>query len=830
MKKTVLSDDLSLESDHLAVLFDRKTGSMTALRNKLTGESYTVTHDEFEFFAVEFQLAQSQCIMQSCTTTEDRFTAEYRHDGMAITVSYRLFLHFIEKRIVVVGDRDFGLKKLTISSPEFSNTPFCLFLPYRYQGNVTFFGRTSAGGFFAGVEIPGDTSALEGNRITLAYRPGLKVKAGERLENEPAYFGVYKRKTEESDVSWEYLGGTAYLLPLQSESEAMLSMVATLLEPVRRAPSTILLLGACGYSWQYWYQSQNEVAARKKTVDFARECGMQYAQDAMPWGGNTAQISGVKELKDFTPHPWSLILPKHVRRKGMTPLIWSTMTNTHPWKNWDSGPFRKDRSEWFVQHPQPFQGMPFEGNCMGCQEYVDWLINYYLKWFEAGNFNGFSLDGDFYGGGGTGALSLLPLRCLAENHDHLPGEGQYAALRGMMRLLAAVREKYPMALFWLMRPVMDIGVWLMKNGGVMFPISEQPGVENVTGITDQPVNVTWGDTIRQWSRIRLHRHFLPHSFDQAKLFAAQAESDAVGLPWQSEKLDYALLSAIASTPNQCFFTGPVDLVPAADRKVIRQWLDWVRDNEKYLMARKDLPVWPKKDEVDGSVHIVANQGYIFLFNPNREKKKAGFDLTTESIGISAKGMYTVRRIHPAENSMLTALHGDTIKCELEGFSAAVLEIHKVSTRALTPYDKNRTIGRVKNIAGWETTGLLPTVSNISDAALPPESIDFSLLDLKSNGYAVVYELYQHKHGLIYVRGWMELPVGGNGMLWYVADGPVKVWVNGAEAGYNPDAVNPASPKDKYSTPCRWRKGRNEIVFALDTNHGKAGLVFAACEY
>jgi hypothetical protein len=89
----------------------------------------------------------------------------------------------------------------------------------------------------------------------------------------------------------------------------------------------------------------------------------------------------------------------------------------------------------------------------------------------------------------------------------------------------------------------------------------------------------------------------------------------------------------------------------------------------------------------------------------------------------------------------------------------------------------------------------------------------------------VRPFYEGKDGMVYIRSRTTLGKGGAGALWYGADGPVKVWVNGADAGCQPTATNPAQP-DEYKTRIEWRAGVNEILFALANNGGKAWGIYA----
>lgn len=90
----------------------------------------------------------------------------------------------------------------------------------------------------------------------------------------------------------------------------------------------------------------------------------------------------------------------------------------------------------------------------------------------------------------------------------------------------------------------------------------------------------------------------------------------------------------------------------------------------------------------------------------------------------------------------------------------------------------------------------------------------------------------------------ELSVAGPALVWYACrircaepmslnvllgyDGPVKLWIDGAEAGCNPNGTNPANP-DMMSVPFRATPGNHEVVVALNSNHGRAWGIFLRFE-
>ena len=219
------------------------------------------------------------------------------------------------------------------------------------------------------------------------------------------------------------------------------------------------------------------------------------------------------------------------------------------------------------------------------------------------------------------------------------------------------------------RPPMDLGVWSLRNVDACFTL-----LETGTGSS----NLAAGDAIRTWSRTRLHRDFFPHYLDQPLLFPSRSNRKAPP-NWPQGKLDYILLSALSSSPNQLYYLPTKTGIPAADKAEIRKWLDWGRKSIAYLQVRKDLPDWPAAGKVDGSAHLCGDRGLVFLFNPGKEARDAHFELTEDSIGLRAEGTFQIRQIHPPTDRSLQLARGKPVAWPVPGETAVVLEVHPMPT-------------------------------------------------------------------------------------------------------------------------------------------------------
>jgi len=687
--QALASQPLRLENDQLALCFDAASGTLNAVENKLTGETYRVSGDEFAADAVEFGVEFSQLRPAAVALAGDTLAACYEGERMNVEAVWTLSRnhHFAEKRLTLTARRDCGLKKVVLGRPTFAADGLQM-VCYRYpqfgrplgtEPICTCFGRTAKGGFFTGVEMPFDASSLSGRQVTLAYAPSLKVKAGEKLVCEPVYFGVYRRRAADDlppahppirSAHGQPQPAAAEVLPLPSESEAMVAMTSAILGPPRHG----LVPMACGWHCemeQYTYADEKAVEADIRSLDFLAECGIDWLSDSHPWGGETEKMNALGAEDKYAPGELVLKFLRHARQRDVKVVMWPTMNHTHPW--WGKGaPFRADEPEWLMT-PKTLDGKPDiikqragKANCFANQPFFDWLSRINEEGLATGYYKAWAMDGSFFGDGGW-FTTIIPVDCASDQHDHLPGDSNYACQRALEQLIAGVRRDYPQMQIFMCRPPMDLGVWSLRNVDACFTLLESG---------TPPANLAAGDEIRKWSRVRVHHHFFPHYVDQPLLFPSRANRRAPP-NWSSEKLDYILLSALSSSPNQLYYLPTKTGIPDKDKADIRKWLDWGRKNIAYLQVRKDLPDWPAAGSVDGSAHIVGDSGLVFLFNPNAAALSGEFALTTDSIGLKGEGPFSLTQEHPTAGRAQTARAGETIHWEVPAQTAVVLRIRPV---------------------------------------------------------------------------------------------------------------------------------------------------------
>jgi len=582
----------------------------------------------------------------------------------------------VEKQMTLSSPRNYGLKTVVISRPAFSTAPAAnlRMVSYRHPQlklnrgagpTCTFFGRTKKGGFFTGVELAFDNSSLSGNQLVLGYHPSIKVAAGERVPCEPVYFGVYRRRSDEPEPQSDKF-------PMRCESDAMVAMTSMVLNPPRFAPISMASPWQCETSHAP-ARTQQTLAEDMKLTDFLAECGLNYTGHSVPWGGDAEKLAALVGDQHYVMGELNRKFLEHAQKRGLKVQTWPTWNNTN---NWGGGrPFRPDKPEWQLKLINEVNKRNTNANCIANAPFLKWLTALLLEQLSWGYTGSFGTDGDFFGGGGfaggvRGEPWVHPARCDSNLHDHLPGDSNYAAQRSLRQLFAAVREHYPDIVTYAARPHMDMGVWTLRNVAICFTVHEWGAPGNS--------NLLQGDGIRTWSRMRVHHHFFPHYVDFVNLFPPRTRGPKAPANWPQGHIDYIMLSALSSTPHQMYFLPALSGIPQADKAEIRKWLDWGRKNAAYLNVRQDLLDWPAPGKVDGSAHILGDQGLVFLFNSDKEPLEGRFDLTEEAIGLKAKGTLQVSQEYPPSDRKINATSGQTVRWQVPGETAVILQVQPVA--------------------------------------------------------------------------------------------------------------------------------------------------------
>jgi hypothetical protein len=719
---------LILENAALRLEFDSEAGTLRSAVNRLTDERYDISGDEFTIETVAFCRSQTDMPLRGFTATNENIEALYTDSDLSVKVTYQLNPadHFFQKHLEITFVRDEALKRVVVSRPILGRNGLEIicyrhpdyewvsdYVYARHGQNFhrapdtiptrTFFGRTDTGGFFTGLEMPFDNSSVSHGKVVMGYAPNIKVRANELLRSESMYFGVYGRGACDDRVSeWRPIPAGEIIrqsegsgfdgaeaaglaananraknassetqgpLPLPSESAAMSAMASVILGPPRHGMMAFAN-GWHGQMEQDECDSDEKLESELRSLEFVASCGLDGVTDSHPWGGESRKMAELGEGDRYTLGPRVRRFLKRARELGLMVTQWPTMNNSHPWRDYGRA-FRLDKPGWLRgvegEAHRRAGGRDFErleANCLGNAPFYEWFERIVLDDALGTDFyDSWCIDGDFWG---TGAYfhTTVPVTCMAEDHDHLPGDSNYACQSRLDQMIAAVRRRRPDTYIWMCRPPMDLGVWAQRNVDACFTL-----IESGTGSS----NVAAGNEVRTASRIRVHHHFFPHWLDSSLLFPSFANPDRQP-EWPSEKIDYLMLSALSCTPNLLLYMPTKTGIPESDKAEIRKWLAWGRDNVEYLFVRHDLFDWPCKGAVDGSAHLLGDHGLVFLFNPDAEEGMADFVLNSESTGFTGERPVTLIQEYPQGDWCVTREPGTTVSVPVPGEAVLVLRI------------------------------------------------------------------------------------------------------------------------------------------------------------
>ncbi len=149
-----------------------------------------------------------------------------------------------------------------------------------------------------------------------------------------------------------------------------------------------------------------------------------------------------------------------------------------------------------------------------------------------------------------------------------------------------------------------------------------------------------------------------------------------------------------------------------------------------------------------------------------------------------------------------------------GFKAAIRRSAAMITRRYG-------VEALNYLTKGEVSPRLPALRDIRDAKATGRGVKWAAMPFLADGKLLdARTAFGGKDGMVYIRGTFVQKKAGTGALLMGADGPFKVWLNGKAVGSVRNKSNPATP-DEFRYPVSWRKGRNTVLVALNSNKGHA---------
>jgi len=275
--------------------------------------------------------------------------------------------------------------------------------------------------------------------------------------------------------------------------------------------------------------------------------------------------------------------------------------------------------------------------------------------------------------------------CYAKNHDHPPG-GIYQQVANVTKCLNDIRTAVE-------------GYVFDSNLGWTPLIPKIACEMDGFYFTDPYVNTYFPalnatkiqDDSRRADMVRYFRDYLTpvEYFRNCEYFVC-----ADSVVHDFSRFEYGILQGLAVTPNlqlgesRALFDRFNQKQCEHARKFLAEWTQFVKDNWEYYHYTKVLTDLPSVGQVEIYAHCKAEQGYVFLVNPNPFRLSAQFNLD-ESIGLSSSGPFTVKELYP-EKGCLPAIgrlpykkYGDIVQYLVEAQSCIVLAIEPANSDGST---------------------------------------------------------------------------------------------------------------------------------------------------
>ncbi len=296
---------------------------------------------------------------------------------------------------------------------------------------VTVLDPARQAGFFAGLEWSGTW------KMDIAHDPESRrvsafacmdtythvLKPGQTLTSPPAFCGLFAGDWDDA-----FNACRAYVRD-------------DILPPPGGLPTVhyVMFPGGLTMPKPAYYPELSDISERTlRTVDAAADMGADsFLLDSMWWGASALQGDFSIGLGDFTvdrrKYPNGLkAVSDHVHARGMQFGLWfefervdirTANTGRHPWK-----------PEWLVhQNGYPYRswGQHFFQLCLGVEAAVDWALDNIAWAIREYGVDWFMIDSNEWA------------VCQDPTHDHGAGDGEWAQVQGLYRLLRGLRAQFP---------------------------------------------------------------------------------------------------------------------------------------------------------------------------------------------------------------------------------------------------------------------------------------------------------------------------------------------------------------------------------------------------
>ncbi len=671
---------------------------------------FQLREDNFEITLAGRRITSERLPAPAIERAAQHVTYHWRSGAVAIDVVYELrpAWRFLSKQVVVASAGDgpaFKVDSLTVWRARFVEAPTDAYVPTsprpalltRDYGVALRF--TKQRGLLAVVQNPFVVRYQDSNFVSLSYKPGMEWRTSygaftsDRALIAPLHLsGRHVATSMTAEWRLEPYEGTEWMD--QVEIDAFTGMVRAFLlhEPSR--PLNVFV-GWCVNDYQIDVATIAGRTEYKRIIDQAAVLGAKHVLFAPT---NTALSRRVASADDWSwEHVLWLGLGQQIRRN-----VWNPQTGTVPPSVQEMLDYAKSRgvgllayvypvvpfsqdSSWLVRRSTaPF---PWRAS-LGSRALQDFLIETLVAFHDRTGITGYAFDHTFL------------------NFD---GTSRYAQWYGWRRVMEELRRRIPDIVIDGRQAYQWYGPWSWLAGSYPHPTSTDEQPESFTPFPDLHFDRVSADRQRYTAyRYRLSEftpnelvpgfiaHQTPRLDSTRNMPSTKVNGDELLSPFRQRDWDYlgwrySLLSSIATAG----WNNVLNMIPArdsaeyasfseGDKRWFRGWLDWTNVNREYLRHTRSILGQPAIGKVDGTAAMLADSGFVFLFNPNGRRVSMSLALGAD-LGLTATARYVLREIHPDSGRLLANpgagfwRGGDTLTLTMGGASAMVLRVERAPT-------------------------------------------------------------------------------------------------------------------------------------------------------
>ena len=664
---------IHLENANLAVAIDRNGGQIVELHNRLTDERHTVVSHEFAVVSRSGTTPSDEMTVTRVAETENHVVFHMEGGGCRAELHYELGTAWVEKWVTFTSDEPLHLERVVMGRREFQ--PAFNEIHFHtdntiYDVPVNCFLRTDGGGWYAGIAWPFTEAQGGPDGLTLAYggwrllykkaKDGaidtkdpykaeladinVMLPAGAAFVTEKEFLGVYEATGYRREK--EVLGTprTIITAPEVLDWGEVWAMQAYMQHVLPLLPATHE--GFWYYFNEWWAGgpkgviTEEQVQAHMSVVDRAKELGAEAFGLAPFWLGmsryneqDSPFLHTVGQDGKLKLSPAAQAVVNHIESRGMSCFA-SSEGSSH---------YREDRPDWKRVGPG---GKPTGQLCWAHPEATEWFFALHsAAMADHAPVRFWIWDG--------GWLPRRPAswECMATNHGHPPGNIAYQSYTNVLEGLHALRQEHP-----------HVGLgfcWAAKAGG--------PWVLRDVDITENFHENRGPDDLRFQHWYMLNSSFVPPYKHMSQIWIPSRD---YGYGWMSALASGSDIGFIVELP--AFNTGEKK---QAYLDFTTRWRDWASKNIERLRAKRSLFGQPLREGgIDGSAHIIGDRGFLFVFNPTRNRHIGSIPLN-ELIGLTSGKRFDTRVLYPETGGLLGTYHyGDKLLVEVKAGACTLIEV------------------------------------------------------------------------------------------------------------------------------------------------------------